>query len=308
MSMDRSEPISIPKELLELSLKYSQPGSLVSTPLEGLSVIRSDSLSGPVHSVYEPSVCYVVQGAKNASVGNKVYRCEPGRFFVCSANLPVVGEVLAASPEAPYVALILSLHSRTVYEIQEELDLQKPTGAADGVAVFTDEVNSSLTEAFLRLMRTLDKEKDRQIVAPLAVKEITYYLMQSPFSRLLHDLGTRGSGLDRISRSLRKIRQDFAKPLKVDALAQLADMSPSAFYEHFKKLTSLSPIQYQKQLRLQEARKLLATEVNDVTSVAYNVGYESPSQFSRDYSRLFGLSPSKDIQNLRNTANATEIR
>lgn len=298
-----SQDNSVPEELISLTLGQSRPGTLMDTPIEPLKIIRSDKVSGPIHSIYEPSVCFVVQGAKNATVGNQVYRCEPGRFFVSSTNLPAVGEVIKASRTQPYMALILSINSAIVYEIISELELD-PVSGPERAGVFTDEVSPSMTDAFLRLMRTLPIALDRQFIAPMVIKEIIYYLLQSRYSRVLYELGIQGSSLHRLSRSIQKIRTDFSSPLKVAALARLADMSPSVFYSSFKKLTGLSPIQFQKQLRLQEARKLLATEANDITSVAYKVGYESPSQFSRDYSRLFGLSPSRDIRNLRSKANA----
>ena len=294
---------SVPEELISLSLEYSQPGAVLQTPLRELKIIRSDIVSGPIHSVYEPSVCFVVQGAKNATVGNQIYRCEPGRFFASSANVPAVGEVIQASRERPYIALILSIDSAPIYDIVTELNL-RPEPGPEMAGVFTDEVIQPMTDAFLRLMRTLPGALDRQFMAPMIIREIIYYLLQSRYSRVLYELGIQGSNVNRLSRSIQKIRADFSSPLKVNTLARLADMSPSAFYNNFKKLTGLSPIQFQKQMRLQEARKLLATEVNDVTSVAYNVGYESPSLFSRDYSRLFGLSPSRDLKNLRSQANA----
>ncbi|MCE9598856.1 MAG: AraC family transcriptional regulator [Spirochaetia bacterium] len=290
----------MPEELITLALEHSRAGALVETPLAGLKVIRSDVVTGALHSIYEPCVCFVVQGAKKATVGNKVHRCEPARFFASSANLPVVGEVIQASAAAPYLALILDLDPGVIYEIANGMDFEKPDADSENAGVFTDNVTDAMTNAFLRLMRTLRLEGDRRIIAPLIIKEITYYLMQSRFSRVIYELGIKGSGVGRISRSIQKIRRDFAQPLKVEALARMVDMSPSSFYETFKKITALSPIQFQKQVRLQEARKLLATESEDVTSVAYSVGYESPSQFSREYSRLFGLSPSKDIQELRN--------
>src|SRR5690606_5345577 len=138
---------------------------------------------------------------------------------------------------------------------------------------------------------TLANDNDRKVLAPLFAREIVYYLMKSRFAHVIYQLGIKGSQMQRVFNSIKKIRRDFASPLSVDSLAQLAGMSPSAFYQNFKKVTLLSPIQFQKHMRLQEARRLLATEVDDVTSVAYMVGYESPSQFSREYARLFGLPP-----------------
>jgi len=288
----------IPEELIVLGLEYSSPGALLDTPLAELKVIQTAMKTGPLHSIYEPSVCFVLQGRKQASVGNRIYICEPGRFFASSAILPVVGEVIEATEAKPYLCLILSLDPGIIYEITNQMNLKRPDDG-DGVGVFMDDVRDIMTDAFLRLMRTLSRAEDRRILAPLIVREITYYLLQSRFARVLYDLGVQGSGVSRISRSIEKIRRDFARPLKMDALARMVDMSPSSFYENFKKITALSPLQFQKEVRLQEARKLLATQSEDITSVAYSVGYESPSQFSREYSRLFGLSPSRDIQKLR---------
>lgn len=279
-------------------MEFSRAGTLAETPLDALKIIRSDVLSGPQHSIYEPSVCFIVQGAKDVTVGQKVYQCEPGLFFASSANLPVVGRVTRATAAKPYLALILRLDSAIIYEIASATDFRKPDDLGSA-GVFLDDAKNAMTDAYLRLMRSLGRQSDIEILAPLILKEITYYLMQSRFSGVLYDLAVQGSGVLRISRSIEKLRRDFSESVRVESLARIADMSPSAFYQHFKQLTGLSPIQFQKQLRLQEGRKLLATETEDITSVAYSVGYESPSQFSRDYSRLFGLAPSRDIKNLR---------
>lgn len=290
----------IPPELIQLVERYSKNTAIGDTPLECLKIVRRNHKTGPVHSMYEPCMCFVVQGEKLVTVGNAEYRCEPSRFFASASNMPVVGEVIKASAQSPYLCLVLKLDQKIIYELVRETGPRRSDKGGKGV--FVDEVTAPLTDAFLRLMRTLGSEADRQVLAPLIIREIIYYLMKSRFADVIYQIGVKGSQMWRIFSSIEKIRRDFASPLTVDSLAEMADMSPSAFHQNFKKVTLLSPIQFQKQVRLQEARRLLATEIEDVTSVAFKVGYESPSQFSREYSRLFGLPPSKDVKNLQSFA------
>ena len=288
----------IPTELIRRVDEYSSPAEITDTSLEALKIVRRDQKTGPVHSLYAPCLCLVVQGEKLVTVGKTRYRCEPGKFFASAANLPVVGEVITASARSPYLCLVLSLDQKVIYEVVDRAGPSR--GRNTDTGVFTDEVTGPLTDAFLRLMRILGNERDRQVLAPLIMREIVYYLMKSRFAQVIYELGVKGSQIGRISRSIEKIRRDFASPLKVDSLAQMVGMSPSSFFQNFKKVTLLSPIQFQKRVRLQEARRLLATETGDITSVAFRVGYESPSQFSREYARLFGLPPSRDIKQLQN--------
>lgn len=289
--------MQIPQELIALARRYSNRDAVSSTPLEALKIVRRNQKTGPVHSLYKPCLCFVVQGEKLVTVGSAKYHCEPSKFFASAANMPVVGEVVKASAQSPYLCLVLKLDQKIIYELVNTTRTDHQT--SNGVATFVDGVTEPMTDAFLRLMRTLPSETDRQVLAPLIMKEITYYLMKSPFAQVIYQVAVKGSQMWRIFACIEKIRRDFATPLTVDSLAEMADMSPSAFYQNFKKVTMLSPIQFQKRVRLQEARRLLATEVEDVTSVAFLVGYESPSQFSREYARLFGLSPSRDLKNLQ---------
>ena len=293
-----SRRVQIPQELVDLARRHSSTEPITDTALAALRIVRRDSKTGPMHSLYEPCLCFVVQGEKLVTVGKSNYRCQPSRFFAAASNMPVVGEVVKASEQKPYLCLVLKLDQRIIYELVDQVG--PPPDESEGMGVFTDDVTAPLTDAFLRLMRTLDDKGDRQVLAPLIIREIVYLLMKSRFAYVIYQLGVKGSQMGRIFHSIQKIRRDFASPLAVNSLAKMAGMSPSAFYQNFKKATLLSPIQFQKHVRLQEARRLLATESEDVTSVAYSVGYESPSQFSREYSRLFGLPPSKDIKHLQN--------
>lgn len=289
--------MDIPQELIDLVARYSSRDAVTETPLESLKIVRRNQKTGPVHSLYEPCMCFVVQGEKLVTIGSKNYRCEPTKFFASASNMPVVGEVVKASAQKPYLCLVLKLDQKIIYELVSETGPRRETSNA--VGAFVDDVTGPMTDAFLRLMRSLSSATDRQVLAPLIIREIIYYLMKSRFADVIYQIGVKGSQMWRIFGSIEKIRRDFASSLTVDSLADMADMSPSAFHQSFKKVTMLSPIQFQKQVRLQEARRLLATEIEDVTSVAYKVGYESPSQFSREYARLFGLPPSKDIKNLQ---------
>ena len=289
--------IEIPAELIRLVARYSTTDAVSDTPLESLKIVRRNHKTGPVHSLYEPCICFVVQGEKLVTVGRVQYHCEPSKFFASASNMPVVGEVVKASAQSPYLCLVLKLDQKIIYELVSGAGPRREK--ANAVGAFIDEVTAPLTDAFLRLMRTLASEADRQVLAPLFIREIIHYLLKSTFAEVIYQIGVKGSQMWRIYGSIEKIRRDFASPLTVESLADLADMSPSAFHQYFKKVTLLSPIQFQKHVRLQEARRLLATEIEDVTSVAYRVGYESPSQFSREYARLFGLPPSKDVKTLQ---------
>lgn len=288
---------TIPPELIDWVVRYSSSDAVTETPLASLKIVRRNHKTGPVHSLYEPCMCFVVQGEKLVTVGSTHYRCEPTKFFASASNIPVVGEVVKASAQSPYLCLVLKLDQKIIYELVSETGPRHETSKV--VGAFVDDVTRPMTDAFLRLMRCLPNATDRQVLAPLIIREIIYYLMKSRFADVIYQVGVKGSQMWRIFGSIEKIRRDFASPITIDTLADMADMSPSAFHQSFKKVTMLSPIQFQKQVRLQEARRLLATEVEDVTSVAYRVGYESPSQFSREYARLFGLPPSKDIKNLQ---------
>lgn len=290
----------ISQNLINLVYHYSSVEEITETPLDSLKIVRRDRKTGPVHSVYEPCLCLVVQGEKLVTVGQSSFRCEPGNYFASASNQPVVGEVVKASNASPYLCLVLNFDRQQIYEVVEQTG--PPQGNSVESGVFIDAVSESLLDAFYRLMRIIEEPKDLRILGPMITREIIYYMMKSQFANVIYELGIKGSRMQKLTGIIEKIRRDYARPLSVENLAKMAHMSQSAFYQNFKKITHLSPIQFQKQVRLQEARRLLSTESDDITSVAYTVGYESPSQFSREYARLFGLPPSRHLKKLQNLA------
>lgn len=289
----------MPKELVELSLALAGGEGLHPTALPSLQIVRSDGPTLPLHTLYHPSLCLVVQGEKEASVGNQAFRFGCGEYLVVSVDLPITGQVTQATPERPFLCLVLTLDPATVYGLIQDLDPPEPAPPEAKRGLLVDRATPELVEATLRLLRCLQRKSDRDILAPLILSEITYRLLQSRYGCMVRELGVAGSRTLRIAKAVAWIRNHFDEPLTIDALAGVANMSPSALFRHFKQVTTLSPLQYQKELRLQEARRLLSTESADAASAAFQVGYESPSQFSREYARLFGRPPMADAKRLR---------
>ncbi|ALN71717.1 AraC family transcriptional regulator [Aureimonas sp. AU20] len=262
------------------------------TPIDGLLLSRADAPSGLIRSVYRPSFCLVVQGAKVSMIGENAFRYRAGEGLLASLDLPVTARILEASVERPYLALSLALPPAEVTALlSEQADsLSEPASFA---ALGAGRVDPALYDPLRRLLALLDQPRDRPVLEPLIRREIVWRLLGGPLGPLLRQIGTKDSQAARVARASAFIRNHHAEPLRVADLARLAGMSVPSFHRHFKAVTTLTPVQFQKQIRLQEARRrLLAAE--EVASVGYAVGYESPSQFSRDYRRLFGAPPGRD--------------
>ena len=287
------------KELLATALKYCNVAGTHPTPLPELTVIRRDKRTEATPGMYSPSVCFVLQGEKNVWSGNRVYRYNPSSYLVSCLDIPAIFQVVSASPKQPYIGLKLELQPSVVYEILQETHFAEIQNEKTEGGFFVDKVTAELADAFTRLMRMLENEDDLKILAPSIVREIHYRLMLSRFGAKIRQLGMVGSKTQRIGKVIDQLRKEYAAPLRVTDLARIASMSPSSFHLHFRQVTSMSPLQYQKQIRLQEARRLLSIETLDAASVAFKVGYESPSQFSREYRRLFGQPPMRDMDRLR---------
>jgi AraC-like DNA-binding protein len=289
-------------DILSLAAKYCSGTGIHPTPLQELTVVRRDAKTEALPTVYTPSVCFVLQGEKNVWTGNKVYRYNPSTYLVSCLDIPATSQVVAASVKHPFLCLLLELQSSLIYEIlQETSPATRPRDEPEG-GLFIETVTPELADAFARLLRTLENPAERKVLAHAIMREIHYRLMNSRFGGRIQQLGMVGSRTQRISKVVEHLRRDYATPLKVIELAQMAHMSPSAFHLHFREVTSMSPLQYQKHIRLQEARRLLCTGSPDAASVAYQVGYESPSQFSREYKRFFGQPPMRDMELLRAAA------
>ena len=272
------------------------------TDIDKLEFMRESSVSAALHAVYQPTLGIVIQGKKEALLGEETYRYGEAQYLVISVDLPLSGFVVEATPDKPYLGFKLSLDPRQLCDIitaQTSPIGSKKENSVRGL--FVSNADAPLLDCALRLTRLLDTPQDIPMLAPMIIREIYYRLLMGEQGEAVRQIATSGSNMQRIAEVLKLIKTDFAKPMRVEDLAGQANMSPSSFHYHFKEVTSMSPLQYQKQLRLLEARRLMLAENSDAANAAYQVGYESPSQFSREYSRMFGAPPIRDIERLRTT-------
>jgi AraC-like DNA-binding protein len=272
------------------------------TAVPGLTLYRKTEPTRPQSGMYSPCICAAVQGAKRAILGNNEYVYDARHYLVTPINLPTVVQILEASPEKPYLGLVLDLDLRTLAELMLDSALPAPQIQQQGHAMATGRLTPALLDAFKRLVDLLDNPGDIPILAPIIKREIFYRMLVGEQGARLRQMATAGSQGNRIARAIEWLKENFTQPLRIDELAAQLNMSTSTFHHHFRALTAMSPLQYQKWLRLNEARRLMLSENEDAAAAAFQVGYESPSQFSREYSRLFGNSPLRDITNLRQTA------
>ena len=292
------------EELLErMSLALPNDGAL--EVLEGLFLAR---LTEPMESklaLYEPALCLVVQGSKQVLVGEEVLRYDPGNYLLFTVDLPVVFRVEEASRAKPYFGLRLNLDSALVTEVMMEAGAEIKKGDASVKAIAVNSVDADLLDAVLRLVRLTDKPGEQKILGPLIKREIIYRLLAGgEGARLSHLVVASKGATRRISRAIGRLRENYSEPLKIEEMARELGMSTSGFHHHFKSVTSMSPLQFQKQRRLQEARRLMLGEELDAASAGHQVGYEDPAYFSRDYKKLFGAPPQRDIANLRSNLSA----
>jgi AraC-like DNA-binding protein len=268
------------------------------TAVPALWLYRSSVPSEHTAGVYQPALCIVAQGSKEVLLAGETYRYDPAHSLLVSVDLPVTSRVVEASPESPCLAVRITLDPAVVGELLADGMTTPPLGSpARGLAVTPAE--PPLLDAVSRLVALLDSPQDIVPLAPLVLREITYRVLTGPQGARLRQIASAGAPAHRIARAIRWLMDHFAKPLRVESLARHVGMSPSAFHLHFKGVTALSPLQYQKRLRLQEARRLMLGGGLDAAEAAFRVGYESPSQFSREYRRLFGAPPRQDVAALR---------
>jgi AraC-like DNA-binding protein len=271
--------------------------------------LRLSRFSAPSHLsalVYEPCLCMVAQGAKEVLLADELYRLDPAQALLVSVDLPVTAHVVEASASRPYLAVRLALDPAVVGELLADGTTPPPLGPpARAIAVTPAE--PPLLDAVSRLVALLDSPQDTVALAPLVLREIMYRLLTGAQGARLRQIVSAGAPAHRIARAIRWLKDHFADALRVESLAKRVGMSLSAFHLHFKGVTALSPLQYQKRLRLQEARRLMLGEGLDAAEAAFRVGYESPSQFSREYRRLFGATPRQDVAVLRAQAQSAEF-
>ena len=289
------------EHLATLTLAWAPGEGLFPTPLEGLQVIRSDGPTLPAHAMYRPSVCLVLQGAKEVVMNGRVFRFAPDCFLIVSIDLPMTTHVSQASPQAPFLCLALDLDPSLVFDLLQELG-EQAASASTAPGIYLSQGSEELLDAFCRAMRCLRIPGDAAVLGPMLRKEITFRLLGTEYGPMVRQLGVAGSRIQRIAEAVAHIRARFAEPLRIEDLARLVHMSPSTFHQHFRQITTMSPRQFQKELRLQEAHRILRTEGLDAASAAFRVGYESPSHFSREYARHFGLPPIRDLRASRDPA------
>ena len=267
------------------------------TGLPRVAMVRAEACSD---QVYEPMLHLVLQGTKSLSIGDQVLHFAPATYFIVPVDLPALGQVCGATPGETYLALSLTLDPAIIAALLADLCEMDHAGQGDTFAVSA--ATPELIDAWLRMMRLVDRPQEAGLLAPMIEREILFRALQGPQGDLLRQLARGDSRLAQVRRAIDWIRLHFAEPLRVELLAQMAGMSEAAFYRHFRAVTAMTPIQYQKRLRLLKARRQLLFEPHDAASVAFSVGYESPSQFSREYSRQFGCPPSRDASRIRRPA------
>jgi AraC-like DNA-binding protein len=270
--------------------------------LQGLHLSRSSLPLKPVHSVVEPSVCVIAQGSKEVLLGESRYRYDPSQYLLATVELPRISQVLEASQERPYLSLRLELAPTLVSSVLVEAGHASPPGPADVRAISVSLLDVHLLDAFVRLVRLLDAPAEAPVLLPLITREIIYRLLVGEQGARLRHLAILGGYTPYIARAVGRLRQDFDQPLRIEQMARELGMSVSGLHHHFKAVTSMSPLQFQKRLRLQEARRLMLGEDLDAASAAYRVGYHDASHFNREYKSLFGVPPMRDVQRLREEA------
>lgn len=249
--------------------------------------------------MYEPSICMVVQGAKRVVLGNERFVYDDNHYLITSVNLPAFFQVLDASKERPLLGLKLSFDIHEVSQLMVDSNFPHHRAQPAGHGMATSELTLPLLAAFQRLIDLFDEEDDIPILAPIIQKEIIYRLLMGEQGARLRQIASTGSQSQQIARAIEWLKNNFAQQLRIEDLASQARMSASSFHNHFRSITALSPLQYQKHLRLHEARRLMLTESLDAATAAFQVGYESPSQFNREYRRLFNAPPLRDVSKLR---------
>ncbi len=282
--------------------RWTDKGEQHVAAIPGLSLFRRAEPTEPISGMYEPSICLVAQGAKRVLLGDDTYVYDAHHYLITSVHLPTVVQIIKASREKPYLGLRLKLDKREIAQLMVDSNLPSPPAQQSSRGMATGEVTLPLLTAFERLLDLLAEQKDIPILAPIIQREIIYRLLVGDQGARLRQIASAGSQSHQIGQAIDWLKGNFRGPLRIDDLATQVNMSTSTFHHHFRTLTAMSPLQFQKMLRLNEARRLMLTENNDATTAAFQVGYESPSQFSREYSRLFGAPPLRDITNLRQMA------
>jgi AraC-like DNA-binding protein len=301
----------MPNEFAEALLRFTNRQSGASpfaTAIDTMIVMRSDQPKPPTHMISRPSMCVVAQGAKWATIGGTRLEYRAGQALVIGVETPSIGQVVEANPGAPCLVLAFALDLAIMRSVAEGLEHPPAMSGEPGHGVFVTDFQGPLADCALRLVRLLDTPKAIPALYPVIMREICYWLLTGPHGGDIARIALANSPSQNVIGALHSLRDRFRETVRVEDLAAIARMSPSAFHRQFKALTSLTPLQYQKQLRLLEARRLLVSCAFNVEQAAFEVGYESPSQFSREYARMFGAPPKRDMKHLQTVLHADRIQ
>jgi AraC-like DNA-binding protein len=278
--------------------RWTMGRNRLDTLITGLTLHRWETPTEPTSYTLPPSICLIGQGRKRLFLGEKTYVYDAHSFLITAVDLPVVTQVIEASSDRPYLGLTLELDLRLIAQLMLGQDMPPGRPFRQRLGIAVSDIPAPLLDAFSRLIDLLESPDDIPVLAPLVKQEIFYRLLRSEQGPLLRQITSIGNHGYQVSRAIEWLKDNFSKPVKVEELAGKAGLSLSAFHNHFRAMTAMSPLQYQKRMRLNEARRLMLTERLDASRAAFQVGYESPSQFSREYSRQFGAPPMHDIRNL----------
>ena len=270
----------------------------------GLHFRRCSRPTERLHSFTKPSFCVIAQGSKELVVGDDRFRYDPAHYMVSTVELPMIGQIVEASPERPYLGLWLALDPSVVTSVTVEAGIMQRGDGSGVKSVDVSALDANLLDATLRLVRLVDAPTEYRVLAPLVIREIVYRLLTGAQAGRLRHLATFGGHANRMVRAVEKLRINFNKPLRIEEVAKDLGMSVSGFHAHFRAVTAMSPLQFQKQLRLQEARRLMLSDDLDAAEAGYRVGYDDASHFSREYKRHFGEPPMRDVERLRELATA----
>ncbi|ABI76703.1 transcriptional regulator, AraC family [Hyphomonas neptunium ATCC 15444] len=269
------------------------------TPMKGVHMVRTFQDMMPDHRLYRPSLCMVLQGAKQMYFGEDTLTYGAMEYLLVCVEVPASGRIAQATPTEPFIGLMIDFDVATIKDVLEHIDVAPLADTGPGPCVFVGQVDEMLADCALRLVKLAHTPKAVPLLYPSIMREICYWLLSSPYGGEIRKLALPETHVQRIANAVYLIRNNFSQTLRVEQLAEAARMSPSSFHQHFKSMTSMTPLQYQKHLRLLEARRLMLADAVSVTEAAYKVGYESASQFSREYIRMFGVTPKRDVLSLR---------
>jgi AraC-like DNA-binding protein len=285
-------------ELVE-RMSRAVPEDKVLEVFPGLFMARSTKITEQLHTVYPTAFCVIAQGSKTVLLNDEIFRYDPGHYLISSVELPVISRVAEASEEKPYLSFRINLEPSLVASVMMESRFEIKKSAVNIKAMDVSPIDADLLDAVVRLARLLETPEQIDILAPLIVREIVYRLLSGVQGARLSHLLTSEGDTRRISKAVKQLRENIDQPLRIENIARELGMSVSGFHHHFKSVTAMSPLQFQKQIRLQEARRLMLGEDLDVASAGFRVGYDDPAYFSRDYKKLFGAPPQRDIAKLR---------